>query len=78
MVVKDEQVGKDLLESPRLTKRVTIIPLNRVSPRAIPEDKLRAARRGSHLALELVGYAPQVDAAMRFVFGSTLVCDGSN
>ena len=38
VVVQDEKVGKDLLQNGQLRKRVTIIPLNKISARTLPQQ----------------------------------------
>ena len=64
----------------RLQRRVTIIPLNRIKHRTLPQAKVvqaqRVAPRGQvQLALMLVGYDQGVQEAIEYVFGSTLVCE---
>ncbi|KAI0337135.1 condensin complex subunit SMC2 [Trametopsis cervina] len=79
VVVQDEKVGRDLLQHGQLKKRVTIIPLNKISARTLPPQKMQAAQRLAgnkvHTALSLVGYDDQVASAMAYVFGDTLICD---
>ena len=79
LVVTDEVAGKELLSKGQLKKRVTIIPLNKIDGSVVPDAALRNARRAvgedrATLALELVGYEDEVEAAMRYVFGRTIVC----
>ena len=38
VVVQDEKVGKDILQNGQLRKRVTIIPLNKISARTLPQQ----------------------------------------
>lgn len=79
VVVQSADAGKALLKKGRLQRRVTLIPLDRVSGSSIPAD--RAARaseisRGKAVpALSLVGYSEEVEAAMQHVFGRALVCE---
>ncbi|THH15903.1 hypothetical protein EW146_g4642 [Bondarzewia mesenterica] len=79
VVVEDERVGKELLQNGRLKKRVTIIPLNKISSSKMPAQKLDVATRLApgkvRLALSLIGYPDEVSNAMVFVFGDTLICD---
>jgi len=82
VVVDNEHTGKLLLDNGKLKRRVTIIPLNKISRNCVPQDKIRraeeiAGREGGKvwLALELVGYDQEVQAAMENVFGTSLVCD---
>ncbi|KPI95284.1 Structural maintenance of chromosomes protein 2 [Papilio xuthus] len=80
VVVDTEVTSKLLLERGRLQTRTTIIPLNKISARVIDRDTLRVAQEVGggaervRLALELVTFPERVRPAMRWVFGSTLVC----
>ncbi|OAO14862.1 structural maintenance of chromosomes protein 2 [Blastocystis sp. ATCC 50177/Nand II] len=80
VVVDSEKTGELLLKKGRLQRRVTIIPLNRIKHRTLPQAKVaqaqRVAPRGQvQLALMLVGYEKSVQEAIEYVFGSTLVCE---
>ena len=79
VVVDSAATGKQLLENGRLKKRVTIIPLNKITAFKASAEKIGAAQRLApgkvDLALSLVGYEHEVNAAMEYVFGSTLVCE---
>ena len=78
VVVDNEHTGTALLKHGKLQRRVTIIPLNKVRRGKLSSAQVSAAKdlsSGNAVpALELVGYAPEVEAAMEYVFGSTLVC----
>ena len=78
VVVEDEKTGSKLLSHGRLKKRVTLIPLNKISATVAAAQRIGAAQRLApgkvHLALSLVGYDEEVSAAMEYVFGNTLVC----
>ncbi|KAL6061697.1 Structural maintenance of chromosomes protein 2 [Balamuthia mandrillaris] len=79
VVVDTEVTGKELLQHGRLKRRVTIIPLNKIAHRSITPQVIQKAKQlvgptNVVHALELVGYDDEVDAAMRYVFGSALVC----
>lgn len=84
-VVVDEAVtGKAILDRGKLERRVTIIPLDKIRPRSVTET---ASRRASDIAesmnteawpaIELVGFDEEVRIAMEYVFGSSIVVDGS-
>ncbi|KAJ2905494.1 RecF/RecN/SMC N terminal domain-containing protein [Zalerion maritima] len=78
-VVVDTQVtGTQLLQGGRLKKRVTIIPLNKISAFKASAQTITAAQKIApgkvDLALSLVGYDDEVSTAMEYVFGNTLVC----
>ncbi|KAJ2936738.1 hypothetical protein H1R20_g347, partial [Candolleomyces eurysporus] len=82
VVVQNEKVGSDLLKKGNLRKRVTLIPLNKISPRTIAPEKLRQAEKIApgqvRTALSLVDYPQDVAKAIEFVFGDTLICDTSD
>ncbi|XP_041476004.1 structural maintenance of chromosomes protein 2-like [Lytechinus variegatus] len=80
VVVDTEQTGKKLLQKGELKRRYTIIPLNKIAARSILGDTVRAAqnlvgKENVRTALTLVGYEKDVQSAMEFVFGSSLVCN---
>jgi len=81
VVVNNEETGKALLEKGQLRKRVTIIPLNKIVDPTIRPQVVRQAREimpeggETHLALEIIGCDKEVQSAMKYVFGSFLVCD---
>lgn len=84
-VVVDEVItGKALLSKGKLERRVTIIPLDKIQPRRVTVAACEkaneiAAELGSSAspAIELVGFDEEVRNAMEYVFGSTLVVDGT-
>jgi len=82
LVVKDEGTGKELLTKGGLKKRVTIIPLNKIDKSTIPADKIKAAKEAvgdrATLALSLVGYDKEIEAAINYVFGKTMVCNDTD
>ncbi|KAJ7659921.1 condensin complex subunit SMC2 [Mycena rosella] len=78
VIVDDEKVGKQLLDS-KLKKKVHLIPLSKIQPYTISASKLRAAENIApgqvSTALSLVRYPANVSKAIEFVFNDTLVCD---
>lgn len=81
VVVDTEQTGKLLLQKGDLKKRVTILPLNKISSRCTDPEKVKRAKsiaadmRGSaNLALELVGYDEDIRKAMEYTFGNVIIC----
>jgi structural maintenance of chromosome 2 len=78
LVVDTETTGKALLANGQLKQRVTIIPLNRMQSRTASAPQQAAAAAASagaaKLALSLVGYDDEVQAAMKYVFGAGFVC----
>lgn len=79
VVVDTEVTGTQLLQGGKLRKRVTIIPLNKISAFKASAQTIATAQKIApgkvDLALSLVGYDDEVSAAMEFVFGNTLVCE---
>ena len=85
VVVDSENTGKLLLQKGELKKRVTILPLNKISSRCTDATKVQRAKSAAtsmggsaNLALELVGYEKEMQKAMEYVFGSTIICDTSD
>ncbi|OBA25141.1 hypothetical protein HANVADRAFT_4053, partial [Hanseniaspora valbyensis NRRL Y-1626] len=84
IVVDNEKTGSELLERGNLKKRVTIIPLNKISSRKLRDDVLKMAKNVSgasdkvDLALNLIGYESDVAKAMEFIFGSSLICENAD
>lgn len=78
VVVDSAETGTQLLQNGKLKKRVTIIPLNKISAFKASAEKVGAAQKIApgkvDLALSLIGYDHEVSAAMDFVFGTTLIC----
>ncbi|NXN83647.1 SMC2 protein, partial [Bombycilla garrulus] len=80
IIVDTEVTGKKLLEKGELKHRYTIIPLNKISARCVEEDIVKLAQSlvghaNVHLALFLIVYESELQKAMEFVFGTTLVCN---
>ncbi|CAM9477580.1 unnamed protein product, partial [Ectocarpus sp. 6 AP-2014] len=82
VVVDNQDTGKLLLEQGNLKRRVTIIPLNKITPNSLRPNQLnRAASIAQRMngtascAIELVGYDDELRGAMSYVFGSSIVCD---
>ncbi|NWY15606.1 SMC2 protein, partial [Aphelocoma coerulescens] len=80
IIVDTEVTGKKLLEKGELQHRYTIIPLNKISARCVQEDTVKlaqslAGRANLHLALSLIVYESELQKAMEYVFGTTLVCN---
>ena len=73
VVVDSSETGTQLLQNGKLRKRVTIIPLNKISAFRASADKIGAAQKLApgkvDLALSLIGYDDEVSAAMEYVFG---------
>ena len=78
VVVDTEVTGTQLLQGGKLRKRVTIIPLNKISAFKASAQTIATAQKIApgkvDLALSLVGYDDEVSSAMEYVFGNTLIC----
>ncbi|WEW59714.1 Structural maintenance of chromosomes protein 2 [Emydomyces testavorans] len=78
VVVDTAETGTALLQNGKLRKRVTIIPLNKITAFKASAEKIGAAKNIApgkvDLALTLIGYDEEVAAAMEYVFGTTLIC----
>lgn len=77
VVVDSDKTASDLLKKGRLTRRVTILPLNKIQNGTISSSQMNRAKQlvpATTIALDLVGYDGEVENAMRYVFGRTLIC----
>ncbi|XP_042643504.1 structural maintenance of chromosomes protein 2 [Tyto alba] len=79
IIVDTEVTARKLLEKGGLKHRYTVIPLNKISARSIGQDTIKLAQTlAGHdnlsLAISLVGYESELQKAMEYVFGATLVC----
>jgi structural maintenance of chromosome 2 len=78
VVVESADVGKALLQNGQLRKRVTIIPIDKISPNVAASETMKAVNKVSNgqaaLALDLVDCDDDVRRAMEYVFGNTLIC----
>ncbi|KAJ6172345.1 hypothetical protein N7470_001412 [Penicillium chermesinum] len=79
VVVDSAETGTQLLQNGKLRKRVTIIPLNKISAFKASAEKIGAAQNIApgkvDLALSLIGHDDEVISAMNYVFGNTLICN---
>lgn len=82
VVVESAEIGTQLLQNGKLRKRVTIIPLNKISAFKASAEKIGAAQRLApgkvDLALSLIGHDEEVLAAMNYVFGNTLIANDAD
>lgn len=79
VVVENDQIGKALLQSGSLKRKVTIIPMNKIKANVISERTLKMAQEivGAdmvHSALTLIDFDPAFKNVMEYVFGNKLVC----
>lgn len=82
VVVDNEVTGAQLLERGQLRRRVTIIPLNKIAARTLSHQSVHMAKElcpgKVELALNLIGYQPEVTKAMEFIFGTRLICEDAD
>lgn len=79
VVVDNANTASALLEKGQLKRRVTIIPLDKISTWLVPKDKVAYAKRKCvdkvELAIDLVDFEDDVMKAMTYIFGSTFICN---
>lgn len=82
VVVDSVSTASALLERGQLKRRVTIIPLDKISARALPEKVVSYAKEKCpekvELALNLINFEHELQKAMTYIFGSTFVCMDPN
>jgi structural maintenance of chromosome 2 len=79
VVVDSAETGNKLLKHGKLKNRVTLIPLNKITRRDVKRETVDAAKslvgkENVDLAKDLIKYSAEMEPAMAFVFGNTLVC----
>jgi len=80
VIVDNEETGKLLIEDGNLKRRVTVIPLNKMVDPSVKDNVWRTAKRVASkaevfTAIEIVDYASELAAAMKFIFGGTFMCE---
>lgn len=82
VVVDNANTASALLERGQLKRRVTIIPLDKISSRSIPSGVVSFAQEKCpgkvELALDLLDFDNQLVKAMTYIFGSTFICVDPN
>lgn len=79
VVVSTEQVGKMILKNGQLARRVTLIPLNKVTANRLDQRTVEAARMvggkdNVWAAMDLIEYGKEVEPAICHLFGQALIC----
>lgn len=79
LVVDNERTSKMILERGNLQRRITIIPITKISGSTIPRDRVETAQRlvgkeNAIPALDLIDYHPSVRPVMEYAFGRTFIC----
>jgi len=83
VVVDSSETATYLLEQGRLQKRVTFIPLDKISQNVLPKEVVKEAQRVAaeneiQLALALVEYDKDLKPAINYAFGNTFICNDSS
>ncbi|KAG7816405.1 hypothetical protein KL928_004961 [Ogataea angusta] len=78
VIVDTEKSGSKLLDKGNLRRRVTIIPLNKITSKVINDTQLTVAKSLApgkvELALNLIEHDSEYTKAMQFIFGNRLIC----
>eukprot|EP01029_Cantina_marsupialis_P024808 TRINITY_DN6455_c0_g1_i1.p1 TRINITY_DN6455_c0_g1~~TRINITY_DN6455_c0_g1_i1.p1 ORF type:complete len:1221 (+),score=493.95 TRINITY_DN6455_c0_g1_i1:2-3664(+) len=76
IVVDNVNTGKLLIEDRRMKRRITLIPLDKINARRIPEEALHQLRSVGdvHYALDLIEYSPEMRTAIEYCFGNVMIC----
>jgi len=79
VVLDNESVGKQLLNSGNLQRRVTFIPLNKIAGHRLDQRTIEAAKRAGGrdnvwFPLDLIDYDSSLEPAMCHLFGGSLLC----
>lgn len=81
IIVDTETTSSLLLSRKCFDYGVIIIPINKISEKSIPADKMRmiqdVAGNEAKLAIDLIKFSKEHLPAMQFVFGTTFVCTSS-
>ena len=82
VVVDSERTSREILESGKLKKRVTFLPLDRIQGKRVTDHQLSEAftiakRFGAEAipAIETVAFMEDLTSAVEYVFGNAFVCD---
>lgn len=79
VVVDTSDVASQILEKGQLRKRVTIIPLDKISAKQINGNTVHTAKSlcpgKVDLAINLIDFENELTKAMEYIFGTTFICD---
>ncbi|CUM67537.1 uncharacterized protein PRCAT00005237001 [Priceomyces carsonii] len=79
VIVDTSDVAAQLLEKGQLRKRVTIIPLDKISAHTISEKSVNYAKKLKpnkvDLALNMIDFEDELTKAMQYIFGTTFICN---
>lgn len=78
VVVDNANTASALLEKGQLKRRVTIIPLDKISASSIPDKIVQYAKEQCpgkvELSLNLIDFENELYKAMAYIFGKTFIC----
>lgn len=79
IVVEDDTVGKDILESNKFSNRMNFIPLSKIKSDSLPPNVIRSAQQiggADHVfpAMSLIKYDKKHLKAIQWVFGQAFIC----
>ncbi|KAF3988913.1 hypothetical protein FT663_01524 [Candidozyma haemuli var. vulneris] len=78
VVVDNANIASALLEKGQLKRRVTIIPLDKISASSIPDSTVQYAKQQCpgkvELSLNLIDFEKELYKAMAYIFGKTFIC----
>ncbi|KAH8738929.1 SMC2 protein [Cryptosporidium ryanae] len=88
MVVENSEIGKKLLNSGLIKKRVTLIPLDKIIDPSISEATLKHARKLTNCngdndlrvvsPMNLIKFNEELLPAMKYCFGHTIICENES
>ncbi|XP_050439054.1 structural maintenance of chromosomes protein 2-like [Adelges cooleyi] len=79
IVVEDDNVGKDILETNRFSNRMNFIPLSKIKSDSLPTNVIRIAQQiggadNVFPAMSLIKYDKRHLNAIQWVFGQAFIC----
>ncbi|RLV90445.1 Structural maintenance of chromosomes protein 2 [Spathaspora sp. JA1] len=82
VIVDTSDVASQLLERGQLKRRITFIPLDKISSKSISDGVVHYAKQIApgkvELALNLIDFDNDLFKAMEYVFGTTFICNDPN
>ncbi|KAH7647377.1 SMC2 protein [Cryptosporidium bovis] len=88
MIVENSEIGKQLLNSGLIKKRVTLIPLDKIIDPSISEKTIQHAKKLTNCTgnddlrvvspMNLINFNQELLPAMKYCFGHTIICEDEN
>ncbi|OHT02533.1 Structural maintenance of chromosomes protein 2-1 [Tritrichomonas foetus] len=80
VVVENENVSSNLIYNGRLDRKYSFIPNNKIDGKMLPKHIIDAVKkvangREANLAIDLIDFDSHFENAMKFTFGTTIICD---